>query len=366
MMRVSALVSCAIVLVAAPCMAAQMDLPEVTLGSCTAWTNMSGEGASLIATLGLFITGLPTFDQVDLENGANGDGLPDKYPLALLAALLCNGNPTVAGQVADNTALYLQLVDDVALAATILMGNGSTVPNAAVRLDGAADILVAVFGDPAPTEIQAIIDALRSAADEVQGVLDEIPSSITPAYIPTLKGYLVSYQHAVGGIMGLSSDIQATVLNLLTSELLGQITSIRDEVVGIVAAVRTAATVPPFSTDQQTTLLALADDAEALVGALNRTMAMPAALKVYGVTGKAEGEPFAGDGDYDKDGNTNLATYQGLGGNSSVTVQAFVAAASGANPFWSGNTNLPVAGVFGLIALAAACGVTGVVSARKK
>jgi hypothetical protein len=87
---------------------------------------------------------------------------------------------------------------------------------------------------------------------------------------------------------------------------------------------------------------------------------IPNRVEIYGAS-KSATEPFSGPGDYDGDGTTNVAVYQ-----ANQTLSGFLPAVSGGDPYWSGNPALPVAGLFGLAALASAVGLGGAFSIRKK
>jgi len=89
------------------------------------------------------------------------------------------------------------------------------------------------------------------------------------------------------------------------------------------------------------------------------------ALPIFGAAGKTAGEPFSGAGDLDSDGLTNYEEYVAVlatGGG----MDAFVAAASSASPFWPGNPELPVGSLLGLGLLACAAAVGGVLALKRE
>ena len=330
---------CAVLLAAIPCMASgPMVLPPVTYSDgCQYVVDINKQANALIALItpiaGMLNTTLaiPPYDTMDLENGLTGDGIPDKFQLALLCSALC-ANADLQDQLNVNKAKFAQLIADLDAVVAILLGNGSTIPNAAVRLNAVADLLATL---PATPELTPIIDQLRSAATTVGDLVAQIPGIITPGVVHQLLAAVGTYQGAIGALLGLSSRMQDTIRGLLTPDLLAQIANIRGQVVGVIASVRALATTPPFTAEQVATMNALAADAQTIVDALERTLALvqPGGLVVFGVSAKSAGEPFSALGDYDGDGNTNLATYKATG----ATIAGFVAAASGANPFWQDN-----------------------------
>jgi len=364
------LVLLGIMLFAAPGMAATLSLPPVNLDGCTKWFDIETDAQTLISTIaGFGVEGIPSYDEADLENGMDGDGVPDKYQMALLAALLCKGNATVQGQYDANMALYTGLVDDLLAVFAILLGNplaNPAIPPAADRLTEVAGILAPLAPDPVPQEV---VDAINSAAAELADFTGDLPPEINATVLPVLGNTLRDLKEAVAALMGLDSEIQASVLDLLTSEILGQVTAIREQVVGIVAAVQPLIG-PPLTTEQQAAMTALIADVNTIVEALDNTLALtePGAIAIYGVTAaKTTSEPFSALGDYDQNGYSNLTTYNTMkddNGGNPPDVAEYVAAAS--NPFSPVNPNVPVAGLFGLAALAGACLTGGAFALRRK
>lgn len=366
------LVLLGIMLCATPCMAATLTLPPVELEGCATWFEIDSDAQLLLGTLASFgVEGIPAYDLVDLENGMLGDGIPDKYQMALLAALLCHGNPTVQAQFDGNMVLYTTLVNDLVGVFSILLGNPTAnpaIPTAADRLTQVATILTPYVPALVP---QAAIDAINTAAAELAGFAAALPPEINAAVLPVLGQTLVSFKEAVAALMGLDSEMQASVLNLLTSEILGEVTSIRQQVVDMVVVFTPLiGEQSPLSADDKAYIAALIDDVSTIVAALDRTIALtvPGAIPVYGVTtAKAANEPFSAVGDYDQNGYSNLTTYDALkadNGGNPPAIETFVASAS--NPFSPINPNVPVAGLFGLAALAGACLTGGAFALRRK
>jgi len=350
-------------------MAAQMTLPKVqyNLASCQYNQDIDSQAQSLVALIGSVVSlvgatlDIPPYEAMNLENGLDGDGILDQYELSLLGAALCN-SPALQAQLTANENKYIQLVTDVQTVAGVLLGSGST-PNVAVRLNQVVTILQGISSPP--PELAAIITSIQSAADSCAGLLADLPAGVDMSLVNSLVTQLKTFKTAVGSLIGLSTEMQQTVLGLLSSSIMTQITDIRAQVVAVIDAVPTIT--PLVSTADAATLNAVAADAQSIVTALDRTIALtvPGGIPIYGVTGKTVDEPFSAAGDYDKDGVTNLATYEaivGCGGG----ISEFVAGASGFNPYFCGRAGLPVAGLFGLAALASAMTVGGAFSIRRR
>lgn len=341
-------------LLAMPCMA---SLPAVTLSdTCPYWVNASTQANAVITLLGsLGVPGIPPYATMDLENGLAGDGIPDEYQLALAAAALC-ADPSLQTQLAGIKDQWTVSVNNFADVMGILLGPDASTSTPA-RLNAAADMIEATL-----PEAYDLIDDLRTVAGYMQMVLDSLENVVTRQTLPVLKSTLLGVGDAVSVLLGLSTEMQATLQNLLTGELFDVVAVFRSGIPSTVAAIRYIATAPQFTPEQVSTLNVMADDAQTVGAKLEAIFAVlqPGAIDVLGVA-KSTNEPFSAYGDYDGDGNTNLATY--LEVNSSPA--AFVAAASGANPFWAGNPGLPVAGALGLGALAGACMLGGAFFMRR-
>lgn len=365
MMKARGLVLFAIVLVAAPCMAAQMSLPKVQYSSsCQYVTDIDGQAAGLINLISSVVSmigqtlEIPPYEAMNLENGLNGDGILDQYQLDLLGTALCS-SPALQDQLTANKAKYVQLITDIKTVAGILLGSGPST-NVAARLNAVATILEGL--SPAPTEV---ITQIQDAAASCQDLLDGLPAEVTPALVNQLATGLLDFQTAVGALIGLSTEMQQTVLGLLSPSILSQVSTIRGQVVDVIS--QTASLQSLLSPADWTTVNGVRTDAQKIVDALDRTLALtqPGGIAIFGVNGKTAGEPFSAAGDYDQDGVTNLATYEGVvtcGGG----IADFVNGASGYNPYFCGRPGLPVAGLFGLAALAGAVTVGGAFSIRRK
>ncbi len=347
-----------ILLLAMPCMA---SLPPVTLSdSCQYWVNANSQANTVITLLGaLGVSGIPPYATMDLENGLMGDGIPDEYQLALAGAALC-ADPTLRTQLAGIKAQWTTAVTDLGDIMGTLLGPDDATSTSA-RLNAAADLIEATVPGAS-----GLVDTLRMIASYVQEFLAYIEGIVSRTTLPALESSLLGVGDGVSTLLGLSTEMQASILNLLTGqmgEILNLVTVFRSGIDPTAEAIRSVATNPPFTPEQVATLNALADDAQTVGTKIDAVFAVlqPGAIAILGA-GKSISEPFSAYGDYDGDGNTNLATYEAV--HSSPA--AFVAAASGANPFWAGNPGLPVAGMLGLVALAGACVLGGTLSVRRK
>jgi len=330
------------------------------------WTTIDAEASALLGLLSSFgVSGIPAYEQVDLEYGMQGDGIPDRYQLALLSALLCFGNEDVQGQFDANKLTYTTLVDELSGVLSILIGNPPTTPTAPDRLRAVAVILTPLVPTPVP---QSAIDDINSAATELDSVLASVEGIVTPLTLPQLTNTLKGFKEAVAALLGMDSEIQASVTDLLTSAILGQVMDVRQQVVDMVAALTPV--IPLLAPADQVYVNALITDINSIVAALDFIVGLtvPGAIPVYGVVpAKSPSEPFSGLGDYDKNGYSNLAIYTLLtheNNNTPPTVEAFVVAAS--NPLAPVLPSVPVAGLFGLAALAGACLTGGAFTLRKK
>lgn len=339
-------------------------LPAVTVtGSCTYLSSIQSQATGLmglLATAG--VTGIEPYATMDLESGANGDGIPDSYQFALFAEAMCAGNGGLIAQFNANKALYAQLVTDLGTVINILLGP----PRVDARLQAIADIIAGTPEFMAVPEVAELQATLAGLATEIAGLLDDLdPTLLT--LIPTLPSVLPIYADAVSALIGINSEMQSTVTDLLATYQ----TDI-DEYLALAQAAVTqgqALVEPPFSAylDQTEidTINGVLEDAATLVVVVQRTLAIPDNAEVYGAGSKAADEPFSAVGDYDGDGNTNLAVYTGTSG-AGEGMKEFVEGASGYNKFWSGNPALPVVGMVGFAALAGALALAGARSVRRK
>ncbi len=348
-------------------------LPPVTLApDCDVVSNpltgFDAQAASLFGILaGLGVDGLPaTWQEADLESGFAGDGVPDAMQLGMLGALLCSGNATVQGQFAANQAAYLALVADVQ---DIFTDVGVLTP----ALDTAGDNLLAWLDAPqAALGGQAPRDVL--GAENVQNVeilgnglieaAAEVNTFVTTygSFLPLLNAFAPIF----AGLGGLSTEMSDTFVGIINNDLLGALTDVTDEMALLrdgCLLIAGSVPIPPMTAPVQAELTSVASGLNDMITAMGSVSL--GAFEIYD-DAKTASEPLSGLCDYNGNGDTNAEVYQSVvvtGGGSRAD---FVAAATGANPYYNGNPALPVAGLLGLSLLAGAFGVAGAMVIRKK
>lgn len=360
---------------------ASWALPKVTLEgtSCDVVFNVpAGFDAQASALMGILavlgVEGLPAdWHDADLESDMTGDGLPDFMQLGLLGAVVCAGDPLVVGQFEANKATYLGLVSGV-------QGIFTNATALAITMDTTGDDIMTWLDTPQPgmggatprmvlppatvTQIEAIAGGLIAAAVEIGGFIAEYGT-----YIPLLQGFAPIF----AGLGGLSTEMYTSFEHIINVDLLGSLgetaallIQLRDYCLFLAGSVP----IPPMTAPLAAELTATAGAINAVATAMSGISLPP--FEIYGVA-KTSSEPFSSAMDYNGNGDTNAQVYQSLLTAGVVTLgpayggrPEFVAAASGADPFYPGATGLPVAGLLGLSLLAGACGVVGAFSIRKK
>lgn len=348
-------------------------LPPVTLApDCDVVSNPMTGFDALASTLFILLAGLDvddlpaTWQEADLENGFAGDGIPDAMQLGMLGALLCSGNATVQGQFAANQAAYLALVSDVQ---GIFTDVGVLVPD----IDATGDALLvwldeaqAALGGQTPRDVMdpADVALVEALANGMIDAADEVGEFVTTygSLIPLLNTYAPIF----AGLGGLSTEMADTFLDIINNDLLGALSDVTDEMTLLRdGALQIAAGVPapPMTTALQTELNDVASGLNDLLTAIGGVSL--GAFEIYD-DAKTAAEPLSALCDYNGNGDTNAEVYQSVvvaGGGSRAD---FVAAATGANPYYNGNPALPVAGLLGLSVLAGAFGLAGAMVIRKK
>lgn len=311
----------------------------------------------------------------------DADGLPDIEQINLLSSLLCGPNgASVQSQLDANKAVYATLISQFQTA----IDTGTPVP--ALMTTAGADaqaVLTALTGSGLESSMGAIftlvVGAMAGGAEDLQGSIDDFNTYLF------LLAQPIDYVAAEAGI---SSEAKAYVSTfystLLAASVTGPVTEdggINDQVTLLqtIAAAMTndtylqavlaqngapAPLIPTIvagwnqwksvvSGANAKVLASQASLGAAALGLHNLGLALlavqdPAFGDTFGCS-KLATEPFAGAGDYDGNGQSNAEVYAAVGGGA-----AFVAAASGSNPFYPGNPSLPVAGLAGLVAMAGA------------
>jgi len=364
-------------------------LPPVTLDplTCEAWGGFEGIAAGLWTgtnaiwdAVGFLnwngtemepnedMPGFPlTWETADLE-GLVGDGLLDRLQLALLSASLCAGDPGVTAQYGANAVAFAGLMAKFyALIAAV-----TTPVNLPVALttDSGALTTLANGLPPGPPydTYKAQMLALAAAMSHVPTGEEDPGASQVLADFAARFGQYVPIFELLGpwfiGMAGTSAAMDATIEEMMFNEDYGIVKDVppAGEALGTLAGYLhgIAALLPGLG--QPALAAALEADADALdaMVVIIATIAWPE-IEIYGAA-KTATEPFSGTGDYDGNGDTNAEVAAKVGSDP----ETFVAAASGANDWYSGNPDLPVAGILGLALLAGACVMGGAASIRRK
>lgn len=299
------------------------------------------------------------WQQVDLEGGV-GDGVADFAQAVLLTSATC-ADPGILADFQVNAALAAGLITDL---------------GALVDWADDADSLTAVG--------QAVIDAGTLLSNEdliglgtyVQMFADLLlPEINSDSSIADTVGGLGVVAEVIAAEASLSTEMNMTMSMLLTSLLEG-LAEAPSELDETPLAGLTPAQICQYFAGQLTDTAALAEGmgqtalADACeAGAATFTAGAeainkPVAFTVVGVT-KLDNEPFSAAGDYDGVGMINAEVYayvEAAGGDAAD----FVAGASGSSDFWTGNPELPAAGIIGLAALVSAIAAGGAFVLRKK
>jgi len=307
-----------------------------------------------------------TWDDFDLEQMPDetyGDGLPDSFQMALLAAVLCTDEVNsyytlIKQQYATNLDYFGDLIDQVdyvinSLPLAIALLKGGEVEG--TTYTGIGTGLLAI-GEPfISTEITLGDDTITigELAQDLVDLGDDIEeySSIVGAVSPMLQ--LLSEWFA--GMGGLNSEMKSLITGLLgqVTELLADFEDYKTGFLGLVEYFGPEASGPiPQS---------VVDEIDMLIGIIDAfTLTVPD-FEIYGVTNsKTADEPFSALGDFDGDGVTNLDAYNALAPGEGYA--EFVASA-GANVQAD---ELPVAGLIGLGLLASALAAGATSRLRKR
>ena len=357
-------------------------LPPVTLNpaACSFWSNgldgfddipggLWGGPTPIWEELGYIeggvaqLPGFPlTWEACDMENGFAGDGLADRLQLALLAAVLCAGDPGVTDQYEANLAAFLGLIDDVDAAAEGARPLALSTGSLSLTTTAAAVVtFVTNYGALIGPTNSAYLMAMAEGMVDADGGLDDLVGYKDDMYLFIFRGLAPWW----AGIAGTSAAMNTAISDMMVGSDYGVLG-------GLIAAPPGLTTLSGYMHTFAAALAAYegygfpATALEAEADALDALILLVQAIgwpdmAIYGVA-KTETEPFSGTGDYDGNGDTNAEVAAAVGSDP----EAFVAAASGANVWYTGNPALPVAGIFGLALLAGACVMGGAASIRRK
>ena len=304
------------------------------------------------------IPGFPlTWEASDME-GMVGDGLSDRLQLALLGAVLCAGDPGVSAQYAANAEAYAGLMVQFYACIGAAGPLATTLGTDGPALQAVADYYRAMIGEVLYAQLSAVAAGMVDAS----ALLADFATRFS-MYVPIFEGLAPWFV----GMAGTSAAMDATIEDLMFNADPGYgivadlgpagegLAELAGYLHGTAAALYGMLGPNPVST----ALEADADGLDALV-VIIVGISWPD-MVIYGVA-KTDLEPFSGPADYDGNGDTNAEVAAAVGSDP----EAFVAAASGANVWYSGNPALPIAGIFGLALLAGACVMGGAASIRRK
>lgn len=303
------------------------------------------------------VPGFPlTWEASDLENGFAGDGLADRLQLALLAAVLCAGDPGVSAQYAANAEAYAGMIGQFYATITAAGPLATTLGADGPALQAVADYYRAMIGEAMYAQLSAVAAGMADASALLADFVGRFSM-----YVPIFEGLGPWFI----GMAGTSAAMDASIEGLMFNEDYGIVADLGPageglaELAGYLHGTAAGLVAMIGPNPVSTALEADADGLDALVAILVG-ITWPD-MAIYGVA-KTETEPFSGEGDYNGNGDTNAEVAAAVGSDP----EAFVAAASGANVWYTGNPALPVAGIFGLALLAGACVMGGAASIRRK
>lgn len=340
----------------------------LTAGAAALFNGEADTYIGILVALEIIPADVVTWPTADFDE----DGLPDQQAMYLLAAVLCAEDATIGGEFAANQAAYLGTVSSIGDALTANEGLPQQMRDTAALCTAAVAALNGI-GPPAGPLTDLRDGLLALGGGLAPGGADDLESSMGDfGLYASMLGGIGDW---VAGMGGLSTPTKAYMEGFLTALVGSEINPAGQDLIDTATLVGGgAATIPVRAVLIGLGVPALVADAVeaarvALIAVAGATDTFGDSLvavtaptfDVYSCIGKTTNEPFAAAGDYDNDGVTNLTTYGITGGGA-----AFVAAASGANPFYAGNPNVPVAGLLGLSLLASACAAAGAFVIRRK
>lgn len=341
---------------------AAVGLPPVMFSeTCPAYVTIMSEASALFSKLASLQIAAD-FDTLDMEGDA-GDGIPDKYQIALLAAVMCSGDWTTIEQYNTNKQLYGTFCNHATVAVRFFSGGLLDQPP---RLDQRLALIVAVID--AHEELQAIP---QYAA--LYNMIKGLQTQLTPlfggegrvlAMLPLVTPMLNQFDDLIAAMIGLSSEGRDTLLAIVDDAMV-EIENVLAQAEGALQVLNGLVNEPVLTMQEKANVRSLADDLGAAVTAVEWIVTvLPGSIEVYGVQGNTPDEPFSAASDYDGDGNTNAFTYQALK-SFDASPAAFVEAASGENELWTGNPNLPAVHATFLAVMAVIIMLAGALTLRK-
>jgi len=316
--------------------------PVIENPSCALTTTLDGLHG---VVCGLLDLGDPDTEDIESVSGPmDGDGIPDKWQLGLASNAIC-ADAGVAAQFAANQAAFAGFM-------------------AGFDAFSAQCLVVIPQCTAVGTQLLALPDPLHTLGTYLTGSEDAVDQLLT--YFVGYLSVLPVYTDWFAAMNGLSSEMQATFTGMW-ADFFGAVPGYA--VIFWNAAppglgqtlIGASAMVPdPLKTQMVTLGNAFHTLATIITGI---DVNLPDFV-IFG-TVKTADEPFSGAGDYNGNGDTNKSVYDTISGGGGGRPE-FIAAASGFNPWYTGNPSLPVAGVVGLALLAGVCAWAGAHTLRKK
>lgn len=311
------------------------------------------QGESLLLTFAMLHATIPLpadWQDADLDS----DGVPDWMQLGLLGAVLCAGDAATLEQFNTNRTRYLGLTSQLRAGFTNAVSVGAA-------MDTLGDHILTWLDTAQPELGGATPRATLQSSDVSQfeyvanGLIAE--AAHFTVFVNQYQSYLsllVTFAPIFAAWGGLDSEAYATLQHVMNVDILAGIRHTGEEVFQIrdfcLAAAETP--IPPMTTALQAELTSVAGLSGSI--ATDMTSLYMPAFVIYGVA-KSSTEPFSGAADYDGNGDTNKEVYDRVVNADGGSRSEFVAAVSGANPFYNGAPGLPAGGMMSLFILAGAC-----------
>lgn len=343
---------------------ASWALPPVTLppgAQCgyvgDGTSGFDAQAASLLPLLRMLGVSIPLpadWHDADLD----ADGIPDWMQLGLLGAVLCANDAGILAQYNANRTSYLDMISQLQWGFTnslIVAGHMDTAGDDVLAW---LDVSQAELGGATPrsllppdtvAEIELVGNSLVFASAHSIDFVNQYQS-----YIPLLAAFAPIFA-AWGGLSSESDEAFQQVVNV---DMLGGIAQTGSELFQLrdACTLLAATAVPPMTIPLRVELTSIAGEIDTIATAMVNLTLPP--FEIYGVA-KGSGEPFSGAGDYNQNGDSNQQVYDNVVVKGGGGRPEFVAAVSGANPYYQGAPGLPVTGLSQLSLLAIACGLIG-------
>jgi hypothetical protein len=317
-------------------------------------------GGSMMQLILSTMTWLPIHDQtwanmdIELMGATYGDGVPDQYQMAMLAALLCAFQQKevdlihIRDQFNTNLTRFESISTQVQNIANIAPTAGPLMVSASsgllAELPPAVLSTVVNLPNPGNTMTQ-FLNYVNSLGDDIVNTYASLFTMLAPT-IPNFGGFF-------GGMYGLSAEMQASMDDFISgiTDILGQMDAAEAIMTQLIADYG-----PSGANVLGTQTMA---DLNTLLGYLPQfTLTIPA-FEVF-TFGKSATEPFSAFADFNGDGVTNLQHYTDVVAASGGRVEYVAAATAGVVP------PIPAVGLLGLGMIASLLASGGALVLRKR